>query len=435
MTFDIAWLSPWNDRSAIATFSVHLITELRQRGNRVTVFRSEIGHARSLPPPALDIVVEPLETISHEHLRQNFDHVVANIGNHFPYHGALPRVLNYLPCLGIFHDGFLAHLAAPWAESRSGSSNAAALLASLLYNDDSLTYAPYWAQLGQMAAERPMLEWLAGMVAGAVTHSHHWADRLQAACPGSVTVHPLSMPDDHMPPPPPWNGRLVLATIGDVNRNKQADQVLHALAGHAKLRERCDYRLLGVVEEVEQQRLTNLALSLGLRPPSFSGWLTNDALRAAVGDVHVICCLRYPLLEAGSASLITGMRSARPVLVSDHGCYAEVPRHLVLHCEPGNEAPSIMRHLLTLLDNPERAVQLGEEARIHSLTANSAASYVDALIPAMEAATAVSPIIAAARELGRHLGEMGVAPHDPPAARIAQALAPMFPRDDKDITL
>jgi glycosyltransferase involved in cell wall biosynthesis len=224
----------------------------------------------------------------------------------------------------------------------------------------------------------------------------------------------------------------VLATIGHINSNKQAEQVLRAIASDPVLRERCEYRLLGLVEPDEQARLTDLSDSLGLPPPRFTGWLEDDALRAEMAEVDVICCLRSPLLETGSASLVTAMRSARPVLVSDHGAYADVPRDLVMRCEPGNEAEAIVRHLRSLLEVEGLAAELGRRGRAYTFEANSAASYVNALLPAMEAATAAGPQISMARTLGGHLGRWGLTRNHPQAARTAGDLSQMLRWENKD---
>lgn len=433
MSMDIAWLTPWNDRSAIASFSVDVVAELRKRGHSVRIFRSEVDAALDLQPLPDDSEVRALNIVHPQELRRGFDHVVANIGNHFPYHGALPRVLDAVPALGIFHDGFLAHFAAPWAQFWSANEHAPMTLADMVYGDPSPSGHNYWLPLEDMAAKRPMLEWVGSMVAGALTHSGHWAERLRVSCPGEVTIQPLSMPDDAMPPPRPWGERIVLATIGHINRNKQADQVLRGIASHPALRDRCEYHLLGQIEQSEREHLNAVALSLGMMPPSFTGWLEDAELRQRIAEVDVICCLRNPLLEAGSASLITAMRSARPVLVSNHGSYAEVPGDIVLRCTPGSEAPDLARHLLALLEAPEQAAELGQRARAYTFEVNTAASYVDALLPAMEAATAAAPQISAARLMGRQLGKLGLSAGHPQVLRTAQNLSDLLGYANKDV--
>jgi hypothetical protein len=143
-------------------------------------------------------------------------------------------------------------------------------------------------------------------------------------------------------------------------------------------------------------------------------------------SVDVLCCLRYPLLEAGSASLITAMRSGRPVLVSNHGVYAEVPGDLVYRCRPGFEAGDILRHLLAIRNDPAAAAGKGAGARQYALEVNTPRRYVDGLLPALDKATAAAPAVMAARHLGRQLGRWRVPPQSPVGERLGNELSGML---------
>jgi hypothetical protein len=145
-----------------------------------------------------------------------------------------------------------------------------------------------------------------------------------------------------------------------------------------------------------------------------------------MASVDVLCCLRYPLLEAGSASLITAMRSGRPVLVSNHGAYADVPGDLVYRCKPGFEAVDILRHLLAIRNDPAAAAERGARARQYALEVNTPRGYVDGLLPALEKATAAAPAVMAARHLGRQLGRWRIPPESPVGERLANALSGML---------
>lgn len=423
MISKIAWMTPWNGQSAIANFSAHVVRELRERGCRVQIVRTESAEGLALAP--LDDI-EPVLSLAHiapESLA--CEALVANIGNYFPYHGALPAFMDEYPVLGIFHDGFLADFAAAWADGTNGGNVTPTQLASAVYGD--LGPDPYWLPLAKMAEERSMLEWLSPMVSGAVVHSSSWAARLRESCPGDVLVQPLAMPDDEMPSPPePRDDRLVVASIGYVNPNRHAEQVLYALASHGELRRRCEFRLIGPVTSETRVALESLALDLGLRRPSFTGWVEDAELRRLMATVDVLCCLRYPILETGSASLITAMRSARPVLVSDHGGYAEVPGDLVYRCSPGAEALDVARHLLAIMNDRAAAAARGGRARSHSLDVNSARHYVDGLLPALARATAAAPMVRSARNLGRQIGGLGLPADNETARRLGSQLSAMF---------
>ena len=128
--------------------------------------------------------------------------------------------------------------------------------------------------------------------------------------------------------------------------------------------------------------------------------------------VDVICCLRHPVLEGGSASLLLALRSGRPTLVSDQGSYAEVPDELVLKCPPGREAAHVLHHLETVLDDPRAAEDMGRRARDYAESVHSPEAYVAALLPFLERAARAAPAIMARRRIGRTLAELGL-PSDP----------------------
>ena len=421
MTLRLAWVGPWNGNSAIATFGHYVITELAARGHSVTIFRSEAGSATGLQP--LPISCPVVSMPAPEHFPRDFDGVIINIGNHYDFHGAAIPLLQALPCLGILHDGFLSHLAAGWADAAAAETEATlrACVATTYGPGTWHANEPYWMPLDAMARTRPMTEWMAQFCAGVVTHSESWAPRMRLACPGAVTVLPLAFPGKATPLQP-IRDRLIVATIGHANANKCPDAVLQAIASDDVLRRRCEYRLLGPITPAERDRLAGIAQDLGLEPPLCTGWLEGAALRAAVAEVHVIACLRNPILEAGSASLITALRAGRPTLVSWHGVYAEVPEDIVLGCAPGREAVDVARHLRALLDDSGAALSIGEQARTYAENTFSAARYVDGLLPAVAAAVSATPAIQAARSFGRILGGLGVGRDDPAVGRIAAIL-------------
>ncbi|HYI83723.1 MAG TPA: glycosyltransferase, partial [Acetobacteraceae bacterium] len=287
---------------------------------------------------------------------------------------------------------------------------------------------PVMLPLDEMATRRPMLEWFAAFTAGAVVHANHYANRVRAVCPGAVDVIPLAY-EGLVPPPPGDIGReVVVATIGLVNRNKRIADMLRAMAGSAPMRQRIRYRLVGPAEPAEQQALVSLARSLGVPEPEFTGWVEEADMPRHLAAVDAICCLRNPVLEGASASLILAMRTGRPVLVSDHGPYAEIPDGLVLKCRPGHEATDVRLHLEALLVDPAPARAMAKRARAYAEATFTASGYVDRLLPHIDRVTAGLPAVRAAMGLGRTLAGFGMGGDDPAAGRVAAALDDLLDR-------
>jgi glycosyltransferase involved in cell wall biosynthesis len=429
MKMRLAWLGPWNEHSAVACFGGFVVSELLSRDHDVTVFRTETGGALQEPPLPTPALVKDLHTMEGHTLNCSFDGVIANVGDDYSLHGSIVRILEDCPCLVIFHDGMLANLAAGWAHVAAAGESSLRALVRRLYGDDVWsdgTASLYQHKMQRGAAVGPMTEWLAPLAAGIVTHSAFWAPRMRAACSGRVDILPLAFPDSDMPPPRKHQERVVVATIGEVGPHDRADQVLLAIASDPDLRAKCEYRSIGRAEDSQRERLERLSVELGLAPPRFTGWLQEAALQAEMAEVDVISCLRYPVLEAGSASLVTAMYAARPILVSSQGGYGEVPGDVLLHCRPGRETADIATHLRNVLANPDAALAIGQRARAYAKRLHSAARYVDRLLPALTAATEAAPAIAAARRLGKVLGQFDIDRNDPAIARIARNLSDML---------
>jgi hypothetical protein len=356
-------------------------------------------------------------------LRWSFDHVIANIGDHFGFHGAIPNVLGNLAATVIFHDGFIASLAGAYAVDRSDSAEVQRLLIRLTHGRQvKVEEADVWnAPLEEIAKERPMVEWLARLASGCITHSSVWADRLRHACAGPVEIIELCFPDMSVGLPRPIGQTLIISTVGHANSNKRADEVLRALASDPELTERCRYQLLGEIGPAERERLSSIAQTLKIPAPAFFGRLSADELCAAVAETDVIACLRHPVLEGGSASLITALFTARPTLVSNQAHYADMPEGLVLPCRPGDEAPDVAKHLRWILGFPDQAQELGLRARQYALVTHVKDRYVDELLDLAARATQLSPLVRAATKMGQLLGSIGAEPDDPSGRRIAEA--------------
>lgn len=426
----IAWAGPWNERSAIAAFGAQVVAELTARGHEVEVFRTETAGFLALPPRPAPGPVSPLADAVPEAIARDYDALIVNLGDHYGHHGAAVAPLLRVPALVVFHDAFLAHLYAGWAEADGFQSVHPAVLGALYGAEEARTANPLMLPHGAMAARRPMLEWFAAFASGAVVHANHYAGRVRSACPGPVEVIPLAYEGVALPPPAPIDGGrgVVLATIGHVNPNKRAVDVLRAMAASEPMRERVRYRLIGPVEPEERSALLDLARSLGVPEPEFTGWVDEADMPRRLADVDVISCLRNPVLEGASASLILALRSGRPVLVSDHGPYADLPDGLVLKCRPGFEATDVRLHLESLLADPAPARAMAERAQAYAETAFTTQGYTDRLLAHLDRVTEGLPAVRAAMRVGRTLAGFGMAPDDPAMDRVAAALDDLLDR-------
>jgi glycosyltransferase involved in cell wall biosynthesis len=425
----IGWASPWNADSAIAVVGAQVAEKLADRGHSITVLRTETGEPLARPPlnerwPVLDFSSLPMAR-----LRNDFDVIIAQIGNHFPYHGALVGHLAGVGAIGIFHDAVLAHLVAEWAETlppRSRSETLRPLVAEL-YGTDVWPEGQHFLSteiLGEIARRRPMLEWLARDTIAAVAHAAHYRGRLASACLGPVTVIPLSAVYEDLPPPPPRSSSgLTVGVVGYAVPTKQIDQLVKAIGASPVLRDRCRIKVIGAIDARQQARLEDIGRAFGTAPIEFTGWVSDAVLREQLEDVDVISCLRNPIFEGASASVILAMASGRPTLVSNHGSFADLPADCVLHCRPGSEALDVIRHLERVLRDPEWARAMGHRAMAHAATHFTPGRYAAALDEFITTALRPSLPRDVDQQFATDIAGMGLGPSDPLLGRARGAVS------------
>lgn len=416
----IACLTPWNEKSAIARSASIVTNELERRGHEVTVFRTEVGEALELPPLPAKREIQQLKQWSARDLRGVFEVRLAHVGDHFGFHGGLVSRMRDFGAIGVFHDAFLADLVNGWAHCDESVLRA---VVSETYGDDAWPMGqPFLGDLGEVMAKRPMLEWFSRQTLGAVGHAEHYAERLRASCKGPVAVIPLAYEYADLPDPPhAWN-RVTVATVGQANANKRIDQVILAVGSSPILRSCCRVKVIGEASEAERRRLTLMTRRLDIAPPLFTGSVSDDELRWQLRDVDVMSCLRNPVLEGASASLILALSSKRPVLVSDHGCYAELPDDVLLKCSPGREAVDVMRHLEKFVKNRFPYEEMGARAARLASSRHSASNYVDQLQQMLESVAGQRPRDVAECSLMAGLAALGVAEDDAASARVRSVL-------------
>ena len=408
MSLKLIWAGPWNERSAIGRVGLEVVQELIALGHSVELIRTEVGPDLLLPARSAPVPMHVPGERSIAELMQYADGVIVNLGDHYGFHGGALPILQQTTPLVILHDAWMGHFINAWR----------AMAGADAWRVDNALEATESDESG--------IALLCGLASGAVIHSDHYRAAVEAACPGPVATIPLSLGSNTFSAPRPIGDRLVVATLGHVNANKRAEEVIRAIGSSPRLKGAVLYMLVGPIEPAQKAHLQRVARAVGALEPHFTGWVPEDVLQMVIAGTDVFCCLRYPALEGGSASLVFSLLSGRPTLVSNHACYAEVPDGLVMKCVPGQEAADVVRHLEAVLDAPEAAQAMGRRARDHALHAYSPATYATQLLTALEAATKARPGIRAAQSIGRRLAEFGTRPDDPAVERMGAALAELL---------
>ena len=425
----LAWATPWNQRSAIGRGNAAVADALVAGGHAVEVIQLEPEPPADPIPTALP--VRHWRELDLSRLKRDYDAVVVHFGDHFPFHtGALP-LIGAAPAVGVFHDLCMYNFFNGWVHDRGGGH--------MLHDDEiAQTYgkaARTWAEearsgrldLGEITARTPMVEWIARHCAGALTHSRHYAGRIEAVCAGPVATAPLPWPPRKTTAlRPRARDYQVALTVGVMNRNKCAEEAIRAIAGSEALKRSLRYHLVGRIHEEERTRLSALAAELDYPGLTIFGDVDAETLEARLRDADMVCCLRRPVLEGASGSLIEALQSGRPTIVADAGSYAEVPDDMALKVPAEVPVEALRAAFEQLAADELLRREMGAKASAWARARHTPQNYATAVLSLVQATIDAQPALHLAAHLGAELSALGLGRDDPAVTALADRLNPVL---------
>ena len=427
----IAWIAPMSRRSAIGRMAVAVAEALAVSGHQVEIVRAESDAELDGETHPTRLTVRAPASLDFRTANAGYDLAVAHVGDYYPFHAAFFELADKLPTLGVFHDFYLFNLFSGWLYANGSPPELQEAEVEATYGPSALDVARRaragQASLEEIAAHAPMTEWAARRCVGALAHSGYYLDRLAAACAGPVAMSHL-----------PWEARSVAAlpvreggrvsaiTLGHMNRNKCAGEVIEAICASPTLKALLSYTLVGPIEPDEQARLEGLAKDGGYEGLVILGRVDDETLTSNLERADIICCLRKPVLEGASASAIEGMLSGRPTIVADAGFYGELPDDLVFKVGADVAVDDLTRVLERLVEDEPLRRATGTAASAWAADHFSIARYTDALEALMQATVDAAPLLGIGTAFGRELAGFGLGPQDPRVAHIAETISPLL---------
>ncbi|MDM2732980.1 glycosyltransferase [Citrobacter sp. Cy070] len=390
--------TPANTKSAIGRMAALVTRELVAQGCEVTVVRTEAKHMLSTDVHDFGAQVLPWDDDAEvRELSRSSDACIFHIGNSFEFHEGGVRWLVEFPGLVCLHDFFLGHLFYGWAQTHRAQAQAVLqrwygeVMAERFFSfSDSESFIDGTREV------MPMTEWICSQADGVITHSSWGCGRVMNSCPGPVRVVPLAYDAPgalaNMAINTYAGSRILqILTIGHVNPNKRIESVIRAIGLSPLLRNRVNYRLVGAVEPEMMNSLSDLAKRLGVNLV-ISGEVDNNDLERAIAESDVISCLRWPALEAASASAIEAMLYGKAVIVTDTGFYADIPDSCAIKINHSNEIPGLQSSFEELLENNIRVTNLGKEAQRWASQTFTASNYAMRLVEINEDISRTVPV-------------------------------------------
>ncbi|MFY9620116.1 MAG: glycosyltransferase [Pyrinomonadaceae bacterium] len=328
-----------------------------------------------------------------------------NLGNNHLFHGTIWEVSRRLAGVTILHD--------------------------LRLDEFFLNWRPNDLSFGNRAvgtAEQPTdLAFALENSLGVVVHTSDAYDRLNALNRWIVAHIPLafSLPQSaHGSRPtraPTAPYRLIL--FGFIHQNRRLPALLEALG---TLPEKDQFKL-DIYGELWSPELVERAIAdFGLKKHvRIRGFVSEDALDAALASADIAINLRYPSAEASGSQLRIWSHEL-PSIVTRAGWFAELPDTAVLHVSPDNEVEDIQKHLRVFVADPAQFQQMGREGKRFLYPTHAPETYVEALLNLARQVIEFRPRSAAhylARTTGERLSPwIDSITSDEPLRRVAEEM-------------
>lgn len=393
----IVMFTPALRASAIGRMAALVVSALAVQGHQVTIVRAEIepllgdathdfaGRLVRWNDPTLATVLAQADLIVYQ------------IGDNYEFHRGCLEWMTRVPGVVCLHDYFLGHLFWAWAQSHGEEAQSA--LRAWYPADVADGYFAHNNSdefIASTSRTAPMTEWIAAMALGIVSHSNWGAPRLAAACPGPVRILPLpyNAPVPIEPAETAQKHGINILTVGHVNPNKRVATVIQAIGKSTSLREGVAYRVVGCISTDTVISLSNLARNYQVNL-IISDTLDDAALASAIAQADIITCLRWPSLEAASASAIEAMLYGKAVIVTDVHFYSEIPDDCVVKINPGDELNSLQAALERLCGDPALRAEMGARARAWAEATFRADHYAQGLVEMSTHISGIRPVMAA----------------------------------------
>lgn len=386
----LAYFSPLPPaRSGIADYSREILPHLAQMAD-ITLF--------CVDPNNVDLALKeqfPVYSLyDYAKMRWGFDLPLYQLGNNTTHHEEIYRHLCRFPGAVVLHDVVLHHFI---AHRTVGHGNFPAYTRELGYvlGATGVNYA--WA-IRHGEREHPITELtlnqrVADLSLGLLVHSQHALDLIRATRPRQpvwVVPAPIAAYEQAtgdaatVKEQLSWReDAIVFASVGQVTAAKCID---HALSAFARLRHevpRARYLLVGEVFRNEVN-LSGLLEKHDLHDDVYVTGFVDDlqSFMAWLSAADVVVNLRYPTVGETSAAALRALSAGRPLIVYDHGWYAELPDDVALKA-PLLDDDALLAAMRRLADDVDQRQHMGRQAHAYTRgqhhPAQTARAYVEAI--------------------------------------------------------
>lgn len=368
----IAWFTPFSKESAIGYYS-KLATEAIKEDYEIIIWVSVRDGENLLDSPMNIIrydVNENLEELT------KYDLIIYNFGNCYEYHIDIYKVSQLYNGILILHDVVMHNFfMGVWLLDENNQNGYIDYLGER-YGDAVKKMAissfcgqivpPFWET--DKCAEYPFIEKTIQNAKGIIVHSKYHYNIINHYFGGIMAE--IEFPFLHKRGIQSFNKnrdtkRIKLLTYGQVNRNKCIDQVIKAIGTSEILINKIEYDIIGSLRNTNYvEDLRKLISYYGLEQQvNLLGYKNDNELDKYIENADVMINLRSPAFEGASWSLLEQMSKEKLIVVTDTGCYSEIPDDCIIKIKQGYEVEQIQKLLLNVDSNYDMVKSYGQNAK------------------------------------------------------------------------
>lgn len=332
-----------------------------------------------------------------------YDGALYQVGNNYAHCGYMVPSMKALPGVAVIHDYSLSYLMLGLTAMQGDLDSLDRILERSSFDGPGRSSTdlllsrvdPY-----EVSLAAPIVE----MARGVIVHNRFAESRIRRAFPHkrmTVILHPTPIRE-----PSGTRSELrrkygfrdedeILASVSSVAYNKRLGILMEAVAAMSSRRPNLKLLVVGQGSIGGDLRRTIEARGIADRVV-LTGWVTAEEYLDYIDLADVVADLRYPTAGETSGSILRAMQAGKPLIVADHGFFAELEDSFAWKVPVGDEEQSAFNKALTaLLEDGEKRTAMGAAARRFTLEnlrrEDAAKRYIDFVAEALAAKDTVTP--------------------------------------------
>ncbi|MDQ6699246.1 MAG: glycosyltransferase family 4 protein [Acidobacteriota bacterium] len=394
----LAFFTPLNpQQSGISDYSEELLPSLAEHAEIDIVMGP-------YEPSSAEIkdrfrVIQTNEFLAHS---ARYDCAIYQVGNSLQYHGYMIPCLRAVPGIVVLHDYSLMYLILGMTVLRGSVASLESMLRPT-HGGKAGRLARRLLTSGLDSYELSLAAPIVEMSSGVIVHSEYARGRLSTDAPAKrieVIRHatPIrELRDRRRELRARFGFReddVILASISTVAYNKRVHLLLNGLRVLRKRFPRIKLVMVGNGRLGSDARRLIARHDLGEHVVQ-TGWVSAQDYLDYIDLADIVTDLRYPSAGETSGSSLRAMQAGKPLVVSAHGSFLEIPDECCVRVPVGaGESEYLVRTLTDLIDDPVKRREMGAAARSYVLAklrveqaAESYIRFIRRVIAAPETAT------------------------------------------------